>query len=101
MTGLPTFYRPALGITAGDPAGVGPELPVRAACDPRLVLALYHDQGLGPIKHMGFGESVNMTLGPPFVRTWVDRGTFHDTAGKGIARPDGMSIAIRGDIRLT
>jgi 4-hydroxythreonine-4-phosphate dehydrogenase len=66
-----------------------------------VVLALYHDQGLGPIKLMGFGEAVNVTLGLPFVRTSVDHGTAFDIAGKGIARPESMIGAIRWAIRLS
>jgi len=65
-----------------------------------VVLALLHDQGLGPIKLMGFGQAVNVTLGLPFVRTSVDHGTAYDIAGKGIARPDGMITAIRWALRL-
>jgi len=65
-----------------------------------VVLALYHDQGLGPIKLMGFGEAVNVTLGLPFVRTSVDHGTAFDIAGKGIARAESMIGAIRWAVRL-
>jgi 4-hydroxythreonine-4-phosphate dehydrogenase len=65
------------------------------------VLALYHDQGLAPIKLLGFGEAVNATLGLPFVRTSVDHGTAYDIAGKGRARPDSMISAIRWALRLT
>ncbi len=64
------------------------------------VLAMYHDQGLAPIKLIGFGESVNVTLGLPFIRTSVDHGTAFDIAGKGTARHDGMNTAIRWAIRL-
>jgi 4-hydroxythreonine-4-phosphate dehydrogenase len=65
-----------------------------------VVLAMYHDQGLGPIKLLGFGKAVNVTLGLPFVRTSVDHGTAFDLAGKGIARPDSMMSAIRWALRL-
>lgn len=65
-----------------------------------VVLAMYHDQGLGPIKLIGFGEAVNVTLGLPFIRTSVDHGTAFDIAGKGIARPDSMRTAIRWALRL-
>jgi 4-hydroxythreonine-4-phosphate dehydrogenase len=53
------------------------------ACD--AVVAMYHDQGLPVLKHMGFGSSVNITLGLPFVRTSVDHGTALDIAGSGKA----------------
>ena len=66
-----------------------------------IVLAMYHDQGLAPIKLVGFGEAVNVTLGLPFIRTSVDHGTAFDIAGKGIARHDGMMTAIRWALRLS
>ncbi len=66
-----------------------------------IVLAMYHDQGLAPIKLIGFGEAVNVTLGLPFVRTSVDHGTAFDIAGKGIARHEGMMTAIRWAMRLS
>lgn len=65
-----------------------------------LVLALFHDQGLAPIKLLGFGEAVNVTLGLPFIRTSVDHGTAYDIAGKGIARADSMISAIQWAVRL-
>lgn len=58
------------------------------------VLAMYHDQGLTPLKYAGFGESVNMTLGLPFVRTSVDHGTALDIAGLGIANTGSLDAAI-------
>lgn len=48
-----------------------------------VVLAMYHDQGLPVLKHIGFGESVNITLGLPFIRTSVDHGTALELAGSG------------------
>lgn len=66
-----------------------------------VVLAMYHDQGLAPIKLVGFGESVNVTLGLPFVRASVDHGTAFDIAGKGLARHDSMVSAIRWAMRLS
>lgn len=58
------------------------------------VLAMYHDQGLTPLKYAGFGRSVNITLGLPFIRTSVDHGTALDIAGKNIASPDSLEEAI-------
>jgi 4-hydroxythreonine-4-phosphate dehydrogenase len=52
-------------------------------CD--AVVAMYHDQGLPVLKHLGFGQSVNITLGLPFIRTSVDHGTALDLAGRGCA----------------
>jgi len=60
-----------------------------------LVAAMYHDQGLIPIKTVAFEESVNITLGLPTVRTSVDHGTAYDIAGQGRANPAGMKAAIR------
>ena len=47
---------------------------------------MYHDQGLPVLKHAGFGEAVNVTLGLPIIRTSVDHGTALDLAGTGRAR---------------
>jgi 4-hydroxythreonine-4-phosphate dehydrogenase len=59
------------------------------------VIAMYHDQGLGPFKLVHFTDGVNMTLGLPFVRTSPDHGTALDIAGRGIADPASMRAAIR------
>ncbi|MFG0318821.1 MAG: 4-hydroxythreonine-4-phosphate dehydrogenase PdxA [Planctomycetota bacterium JB042] len=59
------------------------------------VLAMYHDQGLVPVKLLGFGHGVNVTLGLPFVRTSPDHGTAYDIAGKGVADPGSMLEALR------
>jgi 4-hydroxythreonine-4-phosphate dehydrogenase len=61
-------------------------------CD--AIIAMYHDQGLGPIKAM-HPDAVNVTLGLPFVRTSPDHGTAFDIAGKGVADPKPMIAAIR------
>lgn len=58
------------------------------------VLAMYHDQGLPVLKHMGFGNAVNITLGLPFVRTSVDHGTALDLAGSGKADDRSFRYAI-------
>lgn len=60
-----------------------------------VVIAMYHDQGLGPFKMIAFEDGVNVTLGLPFVRTSPDHGTAYDIAGKGIANPASMKAAIR------
>lgn len=62
-------------------------------CD--LVLAMYHDQGLPPLKAGAFGEIVNVTLGLPIVRTSVDHGTALDLAGSGAARHASLLAAVR------
>ena len=60
-----------------------------------VVMAMYHDQGLIPIKTMAFHESVNVTIGLPWLRVSVDHGTAFDIAGKGIADAGPMEYAIR------
>jgi 4-hydroxythreonine-4-phosphate dehydrogenase len=59
------------------------------------VVAMYHDQGLGPLKMVAFEHGVNWTLGLPFIRTSPDHGTAYDIAGQGIANPSSMRAAIR------
>jgi len=58
------------------------------------VLAMYHDQGLPVLKHLGFGKAVNITLGLPIIRTSVDHGTALDLAGKGQADIGSLRAAI-------
>jgi 4-hydroxythreonine-4-phosphate dehydrogenase len=58
------------------------------------VVAMYHDQGLAPLKMIAFDSGVNLTLGLPFIRTSPDHGTAFDIAGKGIANPASMIAAI-------
>lgn len=57
-------------------------------------LALYHDQGLIPVKLMAFEQAINTTLGLPFIRTSPDHGTAFDIAGKGIAKADSFLCSI-------
>jgi 4-hydroxythreonine-4-phosphate dehydrogenase len=58
-------------------------------------LALYHDQGLIPVKLLAFDQAINTTIGLPFVRTSPDHGTAFDIAGQGIARADSLIAAIK------
>ncbi|NGO89202.1 MAG: 4-hydroxythreonine-4-phosphate dehydrogenase PdxA [Halomonas sp.] len=58
------------------------------------VLAMYHDQGLAVLKYAGFGQAANITLGLPLVRTSVDHGTALDLAGRGIANPSSLGVAV-------
>jgi len=62
-------------------------------CD--AYIAMYHDQGLIPVKTTGFEKTVNITLGLPFIRTSPGHGTGYDIAGKGIADPSGLIEAYR------
>ena len=64
------------------------------------VVAMYHDQGLAPLKMIAFDSGVNLTLGLPFIRTSPDHGTAFDIAGKGIANPASMIAAVNLATRL-
>jgi 4-hydroxythreonine-4-phosphate dehydrogenase len=64
-------------------------------------LALYHDQGLIPVKLLAFDQAVNTTLGLPFLRTSPDHGTGFDIAGQAIARPASMVAAIKAAWELS
>lgn len=96
----------ALGIAAS-----GPHAPdtvfmrARQASDHAaefdLVIAMYHDQGLIPVKYLGLAHGVNVTLGLPFVRTSPDHGTGFDIAGQGKAEPDSFLAALNMARRLS
>ncbi len=88
------------GIDARGP--VSAEAAFRQAADGKVdwVIAMYHDQGLAPLKLVDFGRSVNWTLGLPMIRTSVDHGTADDIAGQGIADPSAMLAAIAHAERL-
>jgi 4-hydroxythreonine-4-phosphate dehydrogenase len=60
-----------------------------------IVVAMYHDQGLIPLKLLAFNRSVNVTVGLPFIRTSVDHGTGFDIVGKGWANPQSLMEAIK------
>lgn len=85
---------------------VGP-LPADTLFTPRnldgadAVLAMYHDQGLPVLKHAGFGEAVNVTLGLPIIRTSVDHGTALALAGTGRADAGSLEAALELAIRLS
>jgi len=64
------------------------------------IAAMYHDQGLGPLKMIAFESGINLTLGLPFVRTSPDHGTAFDIAGKGTASFSSMIEAIKLAIQL-
>ena len=66
--------------------------------DADAVLAMYHDQGLPVLKHAGFHNAVNSTLGLPIIRTSVDHGTALDLAATGRARADSLRVAIASAI---
>ena len=64
------------------------------------VLAMFHDQGLPVLKHVGFGHAINVTLGLPIIRTSVDHGTALDLAGTGKASTGSMVAAINAAIEM-
>lgn len=65
-----------------------------------VILAMYHDQGLSVLKHMGFGQAVNITLGLPLIRTSVDHGTALELAGSGQANTGSLKMAIDTAIEM-
>jgi 4-hydroxythreonine-4-phosphate dehydrogenase len=77
------------GPVPADTAFTPPRI---ASCD--AVVAMYHDQGLPVLKHLGFGQAVNITLGLPFIRTSVDHGTALDIAGTGQASASSLLQAV-------
>jgi 4-hydroxythreonine-4-phosphate dehydrogenase len=85
----------ALGIDASGPHSADTLFhpPARQQYD--CVLGMYHDQVLIPAKTIGFEDSVNVTLGLPFVRTSPDHGTAYDLAGSGTARVDSFAASLR------
>ncbi len=66
-----------------------------------IAVAMYHDQGLIPVKIDGFGSAVNITLNIPIIRTSVDHGTAFDIAGKGAADPNSLKNAIKTAYKMT
>jgi 4-hydroxythreonine-4-phosphate dehydrogenase len=64
------------------------------------VIAMYHDQGLIPLKLLHFSDAVNITLGLPIIRTSVDHGTAYDIAGKGVADPSSLKAAVRTAVMM-
>ncbi len=66
-----------------------------------FIIAMYHDQGLIPLKTLYFDEGVNVTLGLPFIRTSPDHGTAYDIAGKGIANSKSMDEAIKLAVKMS
>jgi 4-hydroxythreonine-4-phosphate dehydrogenase len=69
--------------------------------DADAVLAMYHDQGLPVLKHLGFGQAVNVTLGLPIIRTSVDHGTALELAGTDRADLGSLRLALRTALTMT
>jgi 4-hydroxythreonine-4-phosphate dehydrogenase len=91
------------GLVAVLEGPLGAETAFRLAAAKQFdgVVALYHDQATIPMKLLGFGEAVNVSLGLPIVRTSVDHGTAYDVAGKGTADARAMRVAIDLAARLS
>lgn len=78
------------GIPVTGPVPADAAFTPRALAQCDCVIAMYHDQGLPVLKHVGFGRSVNVTLGLPFIRTSVDHGTALDIASQGKANASSL-----------
>jgi len=91
---------PTLGVLRKQGLNISGPLPADSAFTPAAlqnydaVLAMYHDQGLPVLKHAGFGNAVNVTLGLPIVRTSVDHGTALSLAGTGAADCSSLRAAL-------
>lgn len=83
------------GILASDPLPADTLFGKAARGEYDGVVALYHDQGLIPLKLVAFGTCVNLTVGLPIIRTSVDHGTAFDIVGKGIADPGSLIEAVK------
>jgi 4-hydroxythreonine-4-phosphate dehydrogenase len=82
------------GIQASDPLPADTLFSKAARGEYDGVVAMYHDQGLIPLKLVAFGRCVNLTVGLPILRTSVDHGTAYDIVGKGAADPGSLIEAI-------
>jgi 4-hydroxythreonine-4-phosphate dehydrogenase len=97
---------PVLASLRAEGMDLSPALPADTLFLPKYldkadaVLAMYHDQGLPVLKHLGFGRAVNITLGLPIVRTSVDHGTALDLAGTGKADLGSLEAAVETAIAL-
>jgi len=84
-----------LGINVKGPISPDAIFNLAAAGMFDIVIAMYHDQGLIPLKLLSFNHSVNVTVGLPIIRTSVDHGTGFDIVGKGWANPSSLIEAIK------
>ncbi|MBM4124737.1 MAG: 4-hydroxythreonine-4-phosphate dehydrogenase PdxA [Nitrospira sp.] len=90
----------AAGILASDPLPADTLFGKAVRGDYDGIVAMYHDQGLIPLKLVAFGRCVNLTVGLPIIRTSVDHGTAFDIAGKGVADPGSLIEAVKLAARL-
>lgn len=89
------------GILASDPLPADTLFGKAAKGSFDGVVALYHDQGLIPLKLVAFGTCVNLTVGLPIIRTSVDHGTAFDIVGKGVADPGSLIEAVKLAAKIT
>ena len=90
---IKTLNQESFSLTGPFPADTAFTPRVIENCD--AILAMYHDQGLAPIKALKFGRVVNVTLGLPYVRTSVDHGTAFNLAGTGLADETSLIKAVK------
>ncbi len=91
----------AEGIDATGPLPADTMFHAEARTRYDAAICMYHDQALIPVKTLAFDETVNVTLGLPFIRTSPDHGTAFDLAGTGRARPDSLIAALKLAARLS
>ncbi|GIT52962.1 MAG: hypothetical protein Ct9H300mP16_01220 [Pseudomonadota bacterium] len=91
----------ATGLDLKGPLPADTAFTPQTLSDLDVVVAMFHDQGLPVIKHAGFGEVVNVTLGLPYIRTSVDHGTALTLAGTGRAGIGSLVTAVKLARRLT
>ena len=103
---MPKLLEFVIGALTEQGLQISGPLPADTLFTPRhlehadAVLAMYHDQGLPVLKHVGFGNAVNITLGLPLIRTSVDHGTALDLAGTGKADVGSFKAALKLAIDL-
>ncbi len=93
LPAIEALRREGINARGPLPADTMFHAPAHATYD--AAVCMYHDQALIPAKALAFDETVNVTLGLPFIRTSPDHGTAFDIAGQGVARPDSLVAAIR------
>ncbi len=95
---LESFQQQGMNVSLAMPADTCLTPYYIDRCD--AILAMYHDQGLPVLKHRGFHEAVNITLGLPFIRTSVDHGTALNLAGSGKASAGSLRAALNSAVEL-
>jgi 4-hydroxythreonine-4-phosphate dehydrogenase len=100
------FIQPAVEMAKGEGYHVEGPFPAdtlfhkAAAGHFDAVVAMYHDQGLIPLKLLHFSDAANITLGLPIIRTSVDHGTAYDIAGEGVADSSSLEAAVKMAVRI-